>query len=221
MDLASETDLHRYLMKVAPMCPYLQPSLRDGSLIFFEVKLETMSRADESVIPEIFAIGAFLSERILDIRLTAPRPLLYSENALVRGIQPFVEMHPFEYPHFILKCLYRQFGLVYGKFKLGAEASLTRKDAPVNPFDIFTIRQQTKANREAQFFARHPELAADFNARAEFGQFSILRRTIRRIYLNARQKDVSETYQSFRTLMFSDGLYDAALESVNNRYAVA
>ena len=163
-------DLDRYFRQVATLCPFLEPAMRNGTLIVYAWDGSAAQRALPGVSAEewLFALAVILSERSLRREGSKTAGVLFSENILCTGL-PAAEPHAFVYPHWAIKCMYRQSGLVYGKFMAGRAAT---QDGDVsNVADLFTIRKLTKPSKEARFYEPSELLHEHFQNQAAVPEY--------------------------------------------------
>jgi serine/threonine protein kinase len=135
-------------------CPYLQSSRENETLFFSEYVIREANI--EGTQARLFLLGLVHTEWLRYKRKAAKSPdaLLICENLILDVPRSIVGPALFGWPHFILKALYTECGLLFGKFWVGEIAETDDgRHVPIPPLHIFSIRSAVK-KRDHRFFER-------------------------------------------------------------------
>lgn len=162
-DLSADSLLESYCERVGSgFCPYLIPARRAATVWFSAYHLGESQPVHEY----IFYLGLLHTELLRRERAHQPREALrrlYCENVIFRfpKEEDVDGRELFAWPHWLLKILYTQADLLFGKFWLGEE-EYTRdsRQVPVPPRHLLSIRSAVKP-LDTRFFGRAPQLLAE------------------------------------------------------------
>lgn len=154
--ISEDSPLASYLSLLEDgFCPYLRPAKASGYLYFSQYDLG--GGEAEATRARLFLLGLIHTEWMRHKRLTAQTPeqrLLTCENLIV-DVGPDVDGPSlFGWPHFILKALYTESALLFGKFWIGEkDFSCDGRPVPVPPLHLLSIRSAIK-KKDHRFFQR-------------------------------------------------------------------
>ena len=145
----------------ASFCPYIEPSDLRNLLLFSEYAIDV--RDEESLCRNLFYVGLIHTEILRADRLRIGEKkgsLLASENMIFDGefINQIEGEHVFRWPHWLLKVLYTDMGLLFGKFWKGERVkSRDGREVPAPPVHLLSVRSAVKPV-DSRFFEITPEL---------------------------------------------------------------
>lgn len=159
VNFTSSDSFDRYCVQVKPFCPYLSPAEAEQVLFVSYANLQSHPEDVYSIQREIFYICLKVTEEIRIKRraLGGRKGFLLCENIIFDLQQvPKSPDNIFGWPHWLLKCLYSNFGLMFGKFWIGEkDTSRDGKPIPEPTFNFISIRSAVKS-RDPYFLDATP-----------------------------------------------------------------
>ena len=151
--------LASYLDRTSKFCPFLNPSNNEGKLFFTKYIIEG-SHINE-LQEKLFCYGIAHTELLRILRkLNTKHPYLYCENIIFDVLSDSVidGKELFSWPHWCLKVLYTNAGVLFGKFWSGEkDVSRDGSDLPIPPIHFLSIRSAIKS-KDFQFFNKAQQL---------------------------------------------------------------
>jgi hypothetical protein len=154
-------ELEQYLSEVAETyCPFIHPSNLDRALLFARYDCRNLDR--DSLPRWLFLLGVTHAE-ILLVRQQQGSPRqahLVSENIIIdRELSGDEMIEILGLPHNLLKVLYAESGLVFGKFAAGLseKSSINGRSLPTSPIHFLAIRTLIE-KKDGRFFVPTPGL---------------------------------------------------------------
>ncbi|WP_030060221.1 MULTISPECIES: hypothetical protein [Streptomyces] len=154
----ASVDVSGYLAAMQQHCPFLQPSTAHGMTgwTVYEIAPGAHRYAVEA---ELFYAGMQAAEWIRPL-MTRPYGTLACENVVVLGQCADADHRGLlTWPHWALKNLYSQVGVMFGKFVTGAaESSRAGRSIPSAPFSFLPVRAAVRP-LDPRFLTSTPDLA--------------------------------------------------------------
>lgn len=154
-------------------CPFLLPSIKLDALYFSEYEFNDVEFGYQE---QLFYVGVIHSEILRIIRRNEVIPkkkLLLSENIIVNlvGSTNVSGKELFNWPHWMLKSLYSNTGILFGKFWIGEEDRSEKSGLAIPPpiRNILTIRTALMPTDE-RFFSLSAGLLKECNVEKDLGQ---------------------------------------------------
>lgn len=165
----TSVDVAGYLLAMQQHCPFLQPSTARGMTEWtvYEIAPGTHRYAVEA---ELFHAGVRAAEWVRSL-MARPHGMLACENVVLLGQCADADHHELlAWPHWALKNLYSQVGVMFGKFaKAANETSRAGHDIPPAPFSFLPVRAAVRP-LDPRFLASTPALAATVAAAVDDGR---------------------------------------------------
>jgi hypothetical protein len=154
-------------------CPFLIPAIKADALIFSEYNL---AGSKKELQEQLFYYGVIHTEilRVIRRRETVHKhKLLLSENVIANLLDStsISGEDLFEWPHWVLKCLYSGVGILFGKFWIGEKdvSQKTGLSIPSPIKNILTIRSALMPTDE-RFFSLSAQLLSECNVEKDIEQ---------------------------------------------------
>ena len=163
---SKEVALQDYLVSIGTgYCPYLLPSLRKGLLYFSRYSLREPIL--EELQKSIFYYGLLHTEIFRHERKNLPlecKKLLICENVIFNVPKEYDHDgdNLLSLPHWCLKVLYLNAGILYGKFWIGEKLKpADGRDVPIPSIHFISIRSAIK-EKDRRFFTKANNLLPEF-----------------------------------------------------------
>ncbi|MCX2185553.1 hypothetical protein KV205_34345 [Streptomyces sp. SKN60] len=152
-------DIAGYVERMTAHCPYLRPSVERG-LTTWTVYRPVGGVDALAVEAELFHAGARAAEWLRPL-VRRPHGFLRCENVVVLGEVPGVRHRDLlAWPHWALKNLYAQVGIMFGKFYAGErETTQAGGRTPAAPVSFLPVRAAIR-RRDPRFLHATPGLAS-------------------------------------------------------------
>jgi len=164
---------NQYIEKIEnSFCPFLSPA-RENKVLFFT--RYSLPFSDMTDLQEVIFYSCMIHTEILRKERTVAsneKVGLMCENNLYSfpGEDSVNGGVLLSMPHWLLKCLYTQTGLLFGKFWKGeVDISKTKKPIPSPPEHFISIRPAVK-NLDHRFFSKVKILRGEFEVAQDHGQ---------------------------------------------------
>jgi hypothetical protein len=164
-----ESAFYEYLDKMAEYCPYLMPAKNSQNInnIFFDI-----SEKDRLLIENgIFWESVRVTEKFRKVRqdLDTPNKILLNFNLIFLFESEILNI--LDWPHYLLKVLYTEVGIVFGKFQKGKSGD--NFPLPQFQFTHLSIRSAVK-KKDERFFNKAPYLLEHMLLNEDKGQNILL-----------------------------------------------
>jgi hypothetical protein len=149
-----------YCAKVTRFCPFINPSINKNVLFQERILLEGLTESE--IEAEIFFISLLHVEEFRDLRkkLEPDKQLLLCFNLIfyTNNFEDIDGDRVFLWPHYLLKLIYTEVGIMFGKFWVG-EQGISRSGTPIDvpDCDFISIRSAIK-NKDPYFLSKVPDL---------------------------------------------------------------
>lgn len=162
----------RYCSQITDYCPFLAPS--EANQVLFSSTYKLDGRNLDELQEAIFYIGVVEIERFRYHRSHLLKTkTLYCENVILNLSSHWSKLNGealFGWPHYLLKLLYTQVGIMLGKFWIGEQLVSRRgKSVPNPPCHFLSIRSAIK-RRDAAFLHKTEFLSPVMLASDDHGQ---------------------------------------------------
>lgn len=172
-DCKNLPELPEYCTALEEFCPFIAPAQENKILYFSEYSL--LGDDITFLQKQMFNIGLLHTEILRSGRAgqtTTQAKALFCENVLFH-ISDSVQIEGsnlFSWPHWFLKLLYTEVGVLFGKFWKGEQAkSRDGKDIPAPPYHLLSIRSAIKPI-DGRFFTKAPELTLEYSLSSDEGK---------------------------------------------------
>lgn len=152
-------------------CPFMRPAQAKGVLKFSEFHL---SGPQEEIERKVLCMAVLLTERFRKVRSTeteTPAKLLSCQNPIFYFPEESLSgKEIFAWPHWLLKLLYLEASIMFGKFWVGEEdVAANGKPIPVPPANFLSIRSAVH-KKDVRFFKGQLEFLPVLDSSFDAGQ---------------------------------------------------
>jgi len=195
-------------------CPFLQPAQKERVLYFSAYYL----RGEEIRVlqEDIFYAGVLHTELLRKER--ARQSTIRAKTLICENLVFYLENHTgnaygaelFAWPHWFLKLLYTEVGVLFGKFWQG-ERDYTRdgRSIPIPPQHLLSIRSAVKPV-DSRFFLKAPELTMEYHLSSDNGQ-NVLSQI-----MNSRTREIINRVQEFPLQDVSQEVFQSLMQEMKN-----
>ncbi|RKL64950.1 hypothetical protein CR203_23365 [Salipaludibacillus neizhouensis] len=163
LKFSEETIFTNYLRSISKsFCPFLGPS--ENKNLLYATQYSLSGSDIKELQSQMFYYGVIHTEKLRKMRRSIPNKgdsLLVCENVIFKlpeELQCIDGKELFSWPHWTLKTLYTDVGVMFGKFWVG-EKDTSRDNIPITepPSNFFSIRSAIKTS-DPYFFKKAPQL---------------------------------------------------------------
>lgn len=166
-----DESIRAYFVAMSHFCPFLSPAGKGGVLYFSSYPLTGIELTQAQRL--LFHRAVLHAELVRLERSLEPdrrRAVLISDNLLVAPADAHDGKSLLEWPHWLLKLLYTEVGLLFGKFWVGEEdISRSGDKIPGPPAHFLTIRSAFKPV-DSRFFTASADLTPVYLESEDRGQ---------------------------------------------------